>query len=90
MKNWFLWKSFAFVCLHGWCVGRGIASLGVMADQIKSEVVQKFVGLTMSDLIAAPLTAVCESQMKLAQASYEYMMKIGCEDGVGTLLFQVR
>ena len=55
---------------------------GVMADQVKSEVAQKFAGLPMSDLIAAPLTAVCESQMKLAQASYEYMMKIGFEDGV--------
>ena len=61
-----------------------------MADTPNSDVAQKFVGLPMSDLIAGPLTAVCESQMKLAQASYEYMMKIGFEDSDGTAAGKTR
>lgn len=52
-----------------------------------SEVACKFVGLPMSELIAGPLTAVCESQMRLAEASYEYMMKIGF-DGDRTRLVE--
>lgn len=41
----------------------------------------------MSELIAGPLTAVCESQMRLAEASYEYMMRIGF-DGDRTRLVE--
>lgn len=52
-----------------------------------SEVARKFVGLPMSELIAGPLTAVCESQMRLAEASYEYMMRIGF-DGDRTRLVE--
>lgn len=52
-----------------------------MTENTSNEIGAKFVGLPMSDLIAGPLTAVCESQMKLAQASYEYMTKIGFEGG---------
>lgn len=46
-------------------------------DSPKSEVAKQFVGLPMEDLIAGPLTAVCNSQLKLAAASYEYINKIG-------------
>lgn len=53
----------------------------------ENSVAAKFEGLPMSDLIAGPLTAVCDSQLKLAQASYEYMMKIGFkEDGATRLV----
>lgn len=59
-----------------------------MADTPVSEVAQKFVGLPMSELIAGPLIAACESQMKLAEASYEYMMKIGFDDSGNTRLIE--
>lgn len=53
----------------------------------ENSIAAKFEGLPMSDLIAGPLTAVCDSQLKLAQASYEYMMKIGFkEDGTTRLV----
>lgn len=56
-------------------------------NTLASEVARKFVGLPMSELIAGPLTAVCESQMRLAEASYEYMMRIGF-DGDRTRLVE--
>ena len=61
-----------------------------MADENKSNdsVAAKFTGLPMSDLIAGPLTAVCDSQVKLAQASYDYMMKIGFDDDGNTRLLK--
>lgn len=39
----------------------------------------KFSGLPIAELIAAPLTAVCDSQKKLAQSAYEFMTEIGYE-----------
>lgn len=59
-----------------------------MADTTASEAAQKFVGIPMSELIAGPLIAVCESQMRLAEASYEYMMKIGFNDKGNTCLIE--
>lgn len=59
-----------------------------MADTTASEAAQKFVGIPMSELIAGPLIAVCESQMRLAEASYEYMMKIGFDDKGNTCLIE--
>ena len=54
----------------------------------ENNISQKFEGIPMSDLIAGPLTAVCESQLKLAEASYEYMMKIGFNDDGSTRLVE--
>lgn len=56
-----------------------------MAD---NNISQKFEGIPMADLIAGPLTAVCDSQLKLAQASYEYMMKIGFNEDGSTRLVE--
>lgn len=39
-----------------------------------------FNDLPMSQLIGAPLSAVCQAQQELAAASYEYMTKIGFEN----------
>lgn len=36
----------------------------------------QFKGLPMSELIGAPLTAVCEAQKKLAVAQYEFIMNV--------------
>lgn len=53
----------------------------------ENSVAAKFEGLPMSDLIAGPFFGVCDSQLNLAQASYEYMMKIGFkEDGTTRLI----
>lgn len=45
-----------------------------------SEVAQQFQGLPMESLIGGPLTAVCNAQLKLAEASYQYINKIGFAD----------
>ena len=37
----------------------------------------KFVGIPIAELVAAPLVAVCDSQNKLAQSAYEFMTEIG-------------
>ena len=42
----------------------------------------KFVGIPITDLVAAPLVAVSDSQKKLAQSALEFMQEIGFdEDG---------
>ncbi|GHT84924.1 alpha-amylase [Spirochaetia bacterium] len=41
----------------------------------------QFKGLPMEELIGAPLTAVCESQKKLAVAQYEFITNLAFEDG---------
>lgn len=40
-------------------------------------VAKKFQGLPIAELIAAPLTAACDSQKKLAQSAFEFMTEIG-------------
>ena len=40
-------------------------------------VANKFVGIPIAELVAAPLVAVCDSQKKLAQSAYEFMTEIG-------------
>lgn len=40
----------------------------------------KFSGLPIADLIAAPLTAACNSQKRLAQSAFEFMTEIGYLD----------
>ena len=54
-----------------------------MADENGGNVVSKFRGLPMKDLIAAPLKAACDAQVDLADAAYEYMMKTGFNDPEG-------
>ncbi|MDR2477868.1 MAG: DUF2589 domain-containing protein, partial [Treponema sp.] len=44
----------------------------------------QFKGLPMSELIGAPLTAVCEAQKKLAIAQHEFIMNIAFQDGDST------
>lgn len=39
-----------------------------------------FKGLPIAELIAAPLTAACDSQKKLAQSAFEFMTEIGYSD----------
>ena len=58
-----------------------------MADDNKQDVSpdtnhvsNKFVGIPIAELVAAPLVAVCESQKKLAQSAYEFMTEIGFND----------
>ena len=41
---------------------------------------EEFKGLTMRELIGAPLQAACESQQKLAESTLEFMTQIGFED----------
>ena len=43
-------------------------------------VANKFVGIPIAELVAAPLEAVCDSQKKLAQSAYEFMTEIGFND----------
>ena len=45
-----------------------------------SKVVEAFKGLPMAELIGAPLTAVCDAQLKLAEASYVYINRVGFEE----------
>lgn len=53
-----------------------------MADSAGS----KFSGLPIAELIAAPLTAACDSQKKLAQSAFEFMTEIGFNQGVPRML----
>lgn len=46
-----------------------------MADNVSNN----FKGLPIAELIAAPLTAACDSQKKLAQSAFEFMTEIGYE-----------
>lgn len=46
-----------------------------MADNVSDN----FKGLPIAELIAAPLTAACDSQKKLAQSAFEFMTEIGFE-----------
>lgn len=41
---------------------------------------KQFSGLPIAELIAAPLTAACDSQKKLAQSAFEFMTEIGYSD----------
>lgn len=59
-----------------------------MDDNTENEIPQKFAGIHMSDLISGPLTAVAESQLKLSEASYEYMMKIGIDESENARLVE--
>ena len=45
-----------------------------------NSVSNKFVGIPIAELVAAPLVAVCDSQKKLAQSAYEFMTEIGFND----------
>ncbi len=47
-------------------------------------IAEQFKGLPMSDLIGAPLTAVCDSQIKLAQATLQFIRQIAFTDAEGT------
>ena len=58
-----------------------------MADDNKQDVSpdtnhvsNKFAGIPIAELVAAPLVAVCESQKKLPQSAYEFMTEIGFND----------
>ncbi|MEG2181292.1 MAG: DUF2589 domain-containing protein [Bacteroidales bacterium] len=42
-----------------------------------ANVSDNFKGLPIAELIAAPLTAACDSQKKLAQSAFEFMTEIG-------------
>ena len=45
-------------------------------------VANKFAGIPIAELVAAPLVAVCDSQKRLAQSAFEFMQEIGFnEDG---------
>lgn len=46
-------------------------------NQDSNNVAGKFVGIPIAELVAAPLVAVCDSQKRLAQSSYEFMQEIG-------------
>ncbi|WP_294606159.1 DUF2589 domain-containing protein [uncultured Bacteroides sp.] len=47
-----------------------------MADNVSNN----FKGLPIAELIAAPLTAACDSQKKLAKSAFEFMTEIGFQD----------
>lgn len=49
-----------------------------MADD--TNVASKFSGIPIAELIAAPLTAACDSQKRLAQSAFEFMTEIGYSD----------
>ena len=42
-----------------------------------NSVSNKFVGIPIAELVAAPHVAVCDSQKKLAQSAFEFMQEIG-------------
>ena len=48
-----------------------------VANPDKDNVVNKFIGIPIAELVAAPLVAVCDSQKRLAQSAYEFMQEIG-------------
>jgi len=43
----------------------------------------QFRGLPMGDLVGAPLIAACDAQIRLAQATAEFISKVGFEEGEG-------
>lgn len=49
-----------------------------MAEE--NNISNKFSGLPIAELIAAPLTAACDSQKRLAQSAFEFMTEIGYSD----------
>ena len=50
-------------------------------------VANKFAGVPIAELVAAPLVAVCDSQKRLAQSAFEFMNEIGFnENGTPRLL----
>lgn len=51
-----------------------------MPDTPNNGVAGNFSGLPIAELIAAPLTAACDSQKKLAQSAFEFMTEIGYAD----------
>lgn len=48
-----------------------------------ANVSDNFKGLPIAELIAAPLTAACDSQKRLAQSAFEFMKEIGFDDDEG-------
>jgi len=46
-----------------------------------ASVADKFQGLPIEELIAAPLRAACDAQRDLAHSAFEFMTKIGFEEG---------
>lgn len=57
------------------------------APKSGDKITDKFVGIPIAELVAAPLVAVCDSQKKLAQSAFEFMNEIGFkEDGKPRLL----
>ena len=51
-----------------------------VANHDKDNVANKFVGIPIAELVAAPLVAVCDSQKRLAQSAFEFMQEIGCNE----------
>lgn len=49
-------------------------------NQGSGNVANKFAGIPIAELVAAPLVAVCDSQKKLAQSAYEFMTEIGFDE----------
>ncbi len=49
-------------------------------DKGNNSVANNFSGLPIAELIAAPLTAACDSQKRLAQSAFEFMTEIGYVD----------
>lgn len=48
-----------------------------------NSVANKFQGLPIEELIAAPLKAVCDSQRQLAASTFDYIMQVGFKDPFG-------
>lgn len=57
-------------------------------NQENDNVTNKFVGIPIAELVAAPLVAVCDSQKKLAQSSFEFMKEIGFDENGKTRLLE--
>ena len=49
-------------------------------NQGNGNVANKFAGIPIAELVAAPLVAVSDSQKKLAQSAYEFMTEIGFDE----------
>ena len=48
-----------------------------LSNSGSDNVANKFVGTPISELVAAPLVAVCDSQKRLSQSAFEFMQEIG-------------
>lgn len=48
----------------------------------------KFVGIPIADLVAAPLVAVSDSQKRLAQSAFEFMQEIGFNEEGNTRMVE--